>query len=204
MSALDEYLTQAKIASAPEPVSEVVDTTPQITEEVRKDNLRRLGYPVFITRHKDGTSTFVHNPSIGRDVLISAGGTDRGTGTTESIAMLADEGSVSVAGIGKELWDASGNGNASFKDLTWDVLGTAVGIAICWAIEGHAVTSQGSEGRSVLLRNKVRPHAVPHHHHDMLRLSAILRERILLFARGEEDGRGTGKEGGESHGKVEW
>ena len=102
MSALDEYLTQAKIASAPEPVSEVVDTTPQITEEVRKDNLRRLGYPVFITRHKDGTSTFVHDRTVGRDGLISAGGIDRGHGTRDSISMLNDEGSVSVEGIGKE------------------------------------------------------------------------------------------------------
>lgn len=40
-----------------------------------------------------------------------------------------------LAGIGKELWDASGNGNASLKDLTWDVLGTAVGVVICWAID---------------------------------------------------------------------
>lgn len=44
-----------------------------------------------------------------------------------SVAMLA--------GIGKELWDASGNGNPSWKDLTWDVLGTAVGVAICWVID---------------------------------------------------------------------
>ncbi len=40
-----------------------------------------------------------------------------------------------LAGIGKELWDASGNGNASLKDFTWDVLGTAVGVTICWAID---------------------------------------------------------------------
>ena len=40
-----------------------------------------------------------------------------------------------LAGIGKELWDASGNGNPSWKDLTWDVLGTAVGLAICLFID---------------------------------------------------------------------
>ena len=40
-----------------------------------------------------------------------------------------------LLGIGKELWDASGNGNASLKDLTWDVLGTAVGVAICLVID---------------------------------------------------------------------
>ena len=36
-----------------------------------------------------------------------------------------------LAGIGKELWDV----RPSLKDLTWDVLGTAVGLAICWAID---------------------------------------------------------------------
>ncbi len=40
-----------------------------------------------------------------------------------------------LAGIGKELWDTSGNGTASLKDLTWDVLGAAVGVAVCWAID---------------------------------------------------------------------
>ncbi|MBS1149680.1 MAG: putative lipoprotein [Myxococcaceae bacterium] len=40
-----------------------------------------------------------------------------------------------LAGIGKELWDASGPGGASAKDLTWDLLGTAVGVAICWVLD---------------------------------------------------------------------
>jgi len=82
-------------------VPEVHNTTPRITEEVRKDNLRRLGYPVFITEHADGKRSFVHDPTVGRDVLISAGGTDRGTGTRDSISMLNEEGAVSVEGIGK-------------------------------------------------------------------------------------------------------
>lgn len=99
MGSLDAHLKQATVASAPVP--EVHDTTPRITEEVRKDNLRRLSYPVFITEYPDGKRSFVHNPSVGRDVLISGGGTDRGTGTTESLAMLGDEGSVSVEGIGE-------------------------------------------------------------------------------------------------------
>jgi putative lipoprotein len=40
-----------------------------------------------------------------------------------------------LAGIGKELWDTRAGGSGSFKDLTYDVLGTAVGLAICWAID---------------------------------------------------------------------
>ena len=44
-----------------------------------------------------------------------------------------------LAGIGKELWDASGYGDPSWRDLTWDVIGTAVGVAICWAIDRFVV-----------------------------------------------------------------
>jgi len=40
-----------------------------------------------------------------------------------------------LAGVGKELWDASGSGTPSFKDLTWDALGAIVGLAVTWAID---------------------------------------------------------------------
>ena len=39
------------------------------------------------------------------------------------------------AGVGKELWDGSGHGSPSLKDFTWDVLGTAVGLLICWGLD---------------------------------------------------------------------
>ena len=48
------------------------------------------------------------------------------------------------AGILKELWDLSGHGDASWRDLTWDVVGTTTGVlcayALDWAIDrlrGH-------------------------------------------------------------------
>jgi putative lipoprotein len=48
------------------------------------------------------------------------------------------------AGILKELWDLSGHGDASWRDLTWDVVGTTTGVlcayAVDWAIQrlwGH-------------------------------------------------------------------
>ncbi len=51
-------------------------------------------------------------------------------------ARLVYGASVSLAaGIGKELWDASGNGHPSWKDLAWDVAGLAVGLAICWLLD---------------------------------------------------------------------
>ena len=39
------------------------------------------------------------------------------------------------AGVGKELWDLSGHGDASFRDLTWDVIGTASGLVIAGALD---------------------------------------------------------------------
>jgi putative lipoprotein len=42
------------------------------------------------------------------------------------------------AGVLKETWDLTGHGDASWRDLTWDVIGTTTGVlfacAIDWAI----------------------------------------------------------------------
>jgi len=42
------------------------------------------------------------------------------------------------AGVGKELWDLSGHGDPSWRDLTWDAVGTVTGLAVAvtidWAI----------------------------------------------------------------------
>lgn len=38
-------------------------------------------------------------------------------------------------GIGKELWDLSGHGNASYKDFAWDVAGTLVGTGLALALD---------------------------------------------------------------------
>src|SRR5690606_34065861 len=38
-------------------------------------------------------------------------------------------------GIGKELWDLAGDGDASWRDLAWDVLGTAVGLLVAWGLD---------------------------------------------------------------------
>jgi putative lipoprotein len=39
------------------------------------------------------------------------------------------------AGILKELWDLSGHGDASWRDLTWDVVGTTTGVLFAYAID---------------------------------------------------------------------
>jgi len=38
-------------------------------------------------------------------------------------------------GAGKELWDLAGHGDPSWRDFTWDVLGTAAGIALAVGVD---------------------------------------------------------------------
>jgi len=38
-------------------------------------------------------------------------------------------------GAGKEAYDATGHGDASFKDFTWDVAGAAVGVALALLVD---------------------------------------------------------------------
>jgi len=39
------------------------------------------------------------------------------------------------AGLLKEAWDLSGHGDASWRDLTWDVIGTTTGVLIAYGID---------------------------------------------------------------------
>jgi uncharacterized protein YfiM (DUF2279 family) len=48
------------------------------------------------------------------------------------------------AGTAKELWDRS-HGEASWRDLSWDAIGSAAGVAIAWAVDravGHRRQAQ--------------------------------------------------------------
>ena len=38
-------------------------------------------------------------------------------------------------GVLKEVWDLTGHGDASWKDLTWDLVGTTTGIFVAYAID---------------------------------------------------------------------
>jgi putative lipoprotein len=46
-------------------------------------------------------------------------------------------------GASKELWDLAGHGDPSWRDFTWDVLGTALGVAL--AVSVDALASRGKE-----------------------------------------------------------
>jgi hypothetical protein len=39
------------------------------------------------------------------------------------------------AGVAKELWDLSGRGDPSWKDLAWDGVGTAAGLVTAWCFD---------------------------------------------------------------------
>ena len=39
------------------------------------------------------------------------------------------------AGVLKEAWDLTGHGDASWRDLTWDVVGTTTGVLIAYAVD---------------------------------------------------------------------
>ena len=40
-----------------------------------------------------------------------------------------------AAGVIKEVWDLTGHGDASWRDLTWDVVGTTTGVLIAYGID---------------------------------------------------------------------
>lgn len=42
---------------------------------------------------------------------------------------------TAAAGIGKEILDATGYGDPSWKDLAWDGIGMVTGLAVAWAID---------------------------------------------------------------------
>jgi putative lipoprotein len=49
------------------------------------------------------------------------------------------------AGVAKELWDLSGHGDPSFKDLAWDGIGTAVGVGLAAGVD-VLILHQGGHG----------------------------------------------------------
>jgi putative lipoprotein len=45
-------------------------------------------------------------------------------------------------GAGKELWDLAGHGDPSWRDFTWDVLGTAAGVALALGVDALVRTGK--------------------------------------------------------------
>lgn len=50
-------------------------------------------------------------------------------------ALAVGAGIAMGAGIAKELADLAGAGDASWRDLTWDLIGTVTGLAFAWTVD---------------------------------------------------------------------
>jgi putative lipoprotein len=85
------------------------------------------------------------DPWVGRDkalhFVVAAGIAGAGYGVTTALAtdrwkaFVVGGGAALAAGALKEGYDATGAGDASWKDFAWDVLGAAAGLAIAWGID---------------------------------------------------------------------
>lgn len=61
--------------------------------------------------------------------LLAAGGEPRAT------ALVIAGGMAIGYGVAKETWDAMGHGDPSWKDLTWDVVGSVAGLLVAWGLD---------------------------------------------------------------------
>lgn len=95
---------------------------------------------VFVTAVPQSAAT----PSLGEDKLLhfgvslslSSAGYWFGASITESrlAPFFIGGGFALAAGLGKELWDLSGGGEAEWLDLAFDLMGSAVGLLIAWTV----------------------------------------------------------------------
>jgi uncharacterized protein YfiM (DUF2279 family) len=69
---------------------------------------------------------------------------DRPTRVTAALALSLG------AGVGKELWDLTGHGDASWRDLTSDLVGATAGVlvasAIDWMLRRPSVPASAERG----------------------------------------------------------
>ncbi len=112
---------------------------------MRPRALRLVALLVFLFPCLAGTARAESDPWFGEDkrlhfgasaslALVGYGGAalvtdDRGLRAGVAAAFALD------IGIAKELWDRAGHGDASPRDLAWDVVGTATGLAVAVAID---------------------------------------------------------------------
>ena len=79
-----------------------------------------------------GPDKALHLEATGALAIVGYAGTamistDRRAGAGAALAV--------GVGIGKELWDLDGHGDASWRDLTWDLIGATAGVLIAVAVD---------------------------------------------------------------------
>jgi len=61
-------------------------------------------------------------------------------GSSEGLRLVVGGSTALAVGVAKELLDLTiGLGTPSWKDFTWDVAGTAIGLAVTWAVDRWVV-----------------------------------------------------------------
>jgi uncharacterized protein YfiM (DUF2279 family) len=95
---------------------------------------------------------------FGISLGISAGGYGAASLFVDSrMGRLAIGGAVGIgAGAGKELYDLWSDGDPSWRDFTWDLLGVATGLALAWLID--ELIAGRSPGRAVWHRPFAQGH----------------------------------------------
>jgi putative lipoprotein len=98
------------------------------------------------------------DPWFGRDkalhfgasaLLASDGYAVTGFATEDRRVRLAVGGGFALAlGGAKELWDMGGHGDASLRDLTWDVAGTVVGLAATYLVDWALTRTRARAARA--------------------------------------------------------
>ncbi|MCL2824404.1 MAG: hypothetical protein FWD57_10455 [Polyangiaceae bacterium] len=83
---------------------------------------------------------------FGASAVIAAGGYGIGSLVFEDRvhSLFLGGGVALTAGVGKEVLDSMGYGQASARDLVWDVIGTAVGLGLALALDLAISSGSGS------------------------------------------------------------
>ncbi len=81
-----------------------------------------------------GRDKLLHFSASASLAIVGYAGTSMGT---ENRAARAAGGAALAVGAGaaKELWDLDGHGDASWRDLTWDLIGAATGVLVSLAVD---------------------------------------------------------------------
>ncbi|HEY6476010.1 MAG TPA: hypothetical protein VI456_05470 [Polyangia bacterium] len=81
-----------------------------------------------------GRDKLIHFSASASLAIVGYAGTSMGT---ESRPARAAAGAALAFGAGaaKELWDLEGHGDASWRDLTWDLIGATTGVLISLAVD---------------------------------------------------------------------
>ncbi len=81
-----------------------------------------------------GRDKLLHFSASASLAIVGYAGTSLGT---ESRPARAAGGAALAVGAGaaKELWDLDGHGDASWRDLTWDLIGAATGVLVSLAVD---------------------------------------------------------------------